>query len=74
MDVETSGPGSGDGGRVRLVDVAARAGVSMKTVSNVIHDFPFVSARTRERVTAAIAELGYRPNLSARNLARGRAG
>ena len=74
MDVETSGPGSGDGGRVRLVDVAARAGVSMKTVSNVIHDFPFVSARTRERVTAAIAELDYRPNLSARNLARGRTG
>lgn len=56
------------------MDVAERAGVSMKTVSNVINDYAHVSARTRERVLAAIEEVGYRPNLSARNLARGRAG
>lgn len=46
----------------------------MKTVSNVINDYPHISASTRTRVEEAIAALGYRPNLSARNLARGRAG
>ncbi|RCK70981.1 LacI family transcriptional regulator [Desertihabitans brevis] len=60
--------------RPRLADVAARAGVSIKTVSNVINDFPHISTQTREKVTAAIEELGYRPNLSARNLAKGRTG
>lgn len=60
--------------RPRLADVAARAGVSKKTVSNVINDFPFVAEPTRARVRTAIAELGYQPNLSARNLARGRTG
>lgn len=59
---------------VRLSDVATAAGVSQKTVSNVVNDYPFVSERTRARVTAAIERLGYRPNLSARNLARGRTG
>lgn len=59
---------------VRMQDVADRAGVSLKTVSNVINDFTHVSAATRERVLAAIAETGYRPNLTARNLARGRSG
>lgn len=61
-------------GRVRLQDVADRAGVSMKTVSNVIHDYPHVSAAMRDRVRAAIDELGYRPNLTARRLATGRTG
>ncbi|ACQ82138.1 transcriptional regulator, LacI family [Beutenbergia cavernae DSM 12333] len=60
--------------RPTLQDVAARAGVSMKTVSNVINDFPHVKAATRERVERAIAELGYRPNLAARNVALGRSG
>jgi len=60
--------------RPRLADVAAHAGVSKKTVSNVVNDSPFVAARTRSKVLAAIEELGYRPNLSARNLARGRTG
>jgi DNA-binding LacI/PurR family transcriptional regulator len=65
--------GSGTG-RPRLSDVAARAGVSKKTVSNVVNEFPFVAAATRARVLEAIEELGYHPNLSARNLARGRTG
>lgn len=60
--------------RPRLSDVAERAGVSKKTVSNVINDFPFVTDHTRTKVLDAIQELGYRPNLSARNLARGRTG
>jgi DNA-binding LacI/PurR family transcriptional regulator len=61
-------------GKPRLTDVAERAGVSMKTVSNVINDFRHVSPETRARVQAAIEEIGYKPNLSARNLALGRAG
>jgi DNA-binding LacI/PurR family transcriptional regulator len=59
---------------VRLEDVARLAGVSMKTVSNVVHDYPHVSARTRAKVESAIAELGYRPNANARRLATGRTG
>src|SRR5690606_19429543 len=46
----------------------------MKTVSNVINGYTHVSAATRERGEEAIARTGYRPNLSARNLARGRSG
>lgn len=60
--------------RPRLVDVADVAGVSMKTVSNVINGYAHVSASTRKRVEEAISRTGYRPNLSARNLARGRSG
>jgi DNA-binding LacI/PurR family transcriptional regulator len=57
-----------------LHDVARVAGVSIKTVSNVINDYPHVRPLTRARVQAAIAELGYRPNLSARGLRSGRTG
>ncbi|HEX4811128.1 MAG TPA: LacI family DNA-binding transcriptional regulator [Nonomuraea sp.] len=60
--------------RSRLKDVAERAGVSIKTVSNVVNGHPHVSPGTRARVEAAIAELSYRPNLSARNLRSGRSG
>ncbi len=55
-----------------LKDVAAAAGVSVKTASNVVNGYQFVSDDTRERVLAAIAELDYRPNLSARRLRTGR--
>lgn len=55
-------------------DVARLAGVSVKTVSNVVNDFPHVSVATRSRVLAAITELGYQMNFSARNLSRGRTG
>jgi DNA-binding LacI/PurR family transcriptional regulator len=55
-----------------MSDVAARAGVSHQTVSRVINGHPHVSPGTRQRVLAAIAELGYRRNLSARVLATGR--
>ena len=57
-----------------LKDVAERAGVSIKTVSNVVNGYAFISATTRERVERAIAETGYRPNLGARNLRKGRTG
>jgi DNA-binding LacI/PurR family transcriptional regulator len=55
-------------------DVARLAGVSVKTVSNVVNDFPHVRAATRTRVLDAIDELGYQMNFSARNLSRGRTG
>jgi DNA-binding LacI/PurR family transcriptional regulator len=55
-------------------DVARLAGVSVKTVSNVVNKFPHVSASTAEKVHAAIDRLGYRMNFSARNLSLGRTG
>lgn len=57
-----------------LKDVAERAGVSIKTVSNVVHDLPSVAPETRERVRAAIEQLRYRPNLSARHLRKASVG
>lgn len=57
-----------------LKDVAAVAGVSIKTVSNVVHGHPFVASATRDRVSAAIAALNYRPNLGARHLRKARIG
>lgn len=59
---------------VTLKDVAALAGVSVKTVSNVVNGYSFVGAENRRRVEDALATTGYRPNLSARNLRRGRTG
>ncbi|MET1155463.1 substrate-binding domain-containing protein [Arthrobacter sp.] len=52
----------------RLEDVATHAGVSHQTVSRVVNNHPNVRAATRERVEAAIAELGYRRNTAARSL------
>ena len=52
-----------------MADVAALAGVSHQTVSRVLNDHPYVTPETRERVTSAIAELGYRRNTAARALA-----
>jgi DNA-binding LacI/PurR family transcriptional regulator len=60
--------------RPRLTDVAEAAGVSMKTVSNVVNGAEHVREETRQRVLAAIDKLGYRPNIAARNLAQGRSG
>lgn len=53
-------------------DVAARAGVSKKTISRVINGSEGLSDATRERVERAIADLGYVPNPQARALAFGR--
>src|SRR5215469_10183721 len=46
-------------GRVTIVDVARRAGVSKSTVSLVLGGSSLVADATRERVTASMAELGY---------------
>jgi DNA-binding LacI/PurR family transcriptional regulator len=55
-----------------MMDVARLAGVSHQTVSRVLNDHQNVSDKTRLRVRAAIAELGYRPDRAARALVTGR--
>ena len=50
---------------VKITDVAARAGVAPMTVSRVLNSPDRVAAATALRVRAAIAELGYVPNLVA---------
>jgi LacI family transcriptional regulator len=51
-------------------DVAALAGVGIKTVSRVFNDVPTVAPDLVERVRAASGKLGYRPNLTAASLRR----
>ncbi|UUV31485.1 LacI family transcriptional regulator [Amycolatopsis roodepoortensis] len=58
----------------KLRDVAEHAGVSVRTVSNVVNGFRYVAPATRERVQASIDALGYRPNMAARTLRQGRTG
>ncbi|NQE62770.1 LacI family DNA-binding transcriptional regulator [Caulobacter sp. RHG1] len=57
---------------VTIYDVAARAGVSIKTVSRVMNKEPNVRPAMRDRVLLAAGDLGYSPNLSARSLAGSR--
>jgi DNA-binding LacI/PurR family transcriptional regulator len=58
-----------DNGRAPVMaDVARIAGVSHQTVSRVLNDHPHVRPGTRDRVLAAIRQLGYRPNVAARTL------
>lgn len=54
---------------VTIADVAEKAGVSISTVSYVMSGKRTISQDTRDRVDAAIAELGYQPHASARSLA-----
>lgn len=60
--------------RVTMADVGARAGVTARTVSNVLSGNVPVRPATRERVMRAVEELGYRMNTSARGLRTGRTG
>lgn len=53
---------------IRLIDVAQRAGVSSATVSRVLANKPHVTSEIRQRVLAAIQELGYQPSRVARSL------
>ena len=57
-----------------LRDVAERARVSIRTVSNVVSGYEHVSEQMRARVNNAIDELDYRPNHVARTLRTGRTG
>lgn len=60
------------GNRPTMKDVAARAGVGLKTVSRVVNGEPGVTADTERRVQEAIEALGFRRNDSARVLRKGR--
>ncbi|MDL2075086.1 LacI family DNA-binding transcriptional regulator [Streptomyces sp. GXMU-J15] len=60
------------GNRPTMKDVAARAGVGLKTVSRVVNGEPGVTPETERRVQEAIEALGFRRNDSARVLRKGR--
>lgn len=70
----THGQGAPDRMAVRMRDVAERAGVSPRTVSNVVNGYVHVSPAMRAKVQAAIDELGYEINTAARSLKSGRTG
>jgi DNA-binding LacI/PurR family transcriptional regulator len=72
MDAELPVTASGRLGRPTMRDVAARVGVSQALVSLVFRNAPGASAKTRERVFQAAAELGYRPDTAAQVLRRNR--
>ena len=54
--------------RANIRDVAALAGVAVKTVSRVLNGHPYVSAETKERVEEAVRALDFRPSIAARIL------
>ncbi|MBE6996326.1 MAG: LacI family transcriptional regulator [Ruminococcaceae bacterium] len=58
--------------KVTISDVAHLAGVSTATVSHTINNTRYVSAETREKVSQAIATLGYTPDASARSFRTGK--
>ncbi|MDX2225570.1 MAG: LacI family DNA-binding transcriptional regulator, partial [Verrucomicrobiae bacterium] len=53
---------------VTIKEVAARAGVSIMTVSKVMNDAPDISAGTKEKIRGLAREMGYRTNPIARGL------
>ena len=57
--------------RANLRDVAQLAGVAISSASRVLSDHPDVSPAMRERVLAAVAQLGYEPDFLAQSLRRG---
>jgi DNA-binding LacI/PurR family transcriptional regulator len=59
--------------RPRIIDVAKAAKVSPATVSNVLNESRHVDPGTRARVAAAVARLGYTPDLRAQRLRTGQA-
>lgn len=60
--------------RITILDVAARAGVHAATVSRTLNLPERVAPETRQRVEAAVRELGFVPNRAARGLITGRTG
>ena len=58
--------------KVTISDVARLAGVSTATVSHTINQTRYVSEETRDKVYAAIRELGYTPDASARSFRTGK--
>src|SRR5271167_1362566 len=72
MDAQDRTKSRGASRAAAMSDVGRLAGVSHQTVSRVINGSPNVRPETRERVIAAVDELGYRPNYAARALVTGR--
>src|SRR5215831_12788682 len=58
--------------RVTLKEIAKRAGVSYQTVSKVLSNNATVAPATEVRIRQLATELGYQPNISARNLRKQR--
>ena len=55
--------------KIRIKDIAERAGVSVGTVDRVLHDRPNVSEPARKKVEQALKEMNYQPNMYASALA-----
>ena len=55
--------------KIRIKDIAERAGVSVGTVDRVLHERPNVSKSAREKVEKVLAEMDYQPNVYASALA-----
>lgn len=55
--------------RIRIKDIAIRAGVSVGTVDRVLHNRPSVSKEARDKVEKALEEMDYQPNMYASALA-----
>lgn len=55
--------------KIRIKDIAEKAGVSVGTVDRVLHDRPNVSALAREKVESVLNEINYQPNMYASALA-----
>jgi len=72
VEVKLSQPHPAHTRRPTIYDVARVAGVSHATVTRLLKGFEGIRPETRDRVTAAIAQLDYRPNLNARSLTTGR--
>lgn len=58
--------------KVRLIDIAKAAGVSVSSVSKALKDSPEISQDTKDHILAFADQLGYRPNFMARSLRLGR--
>lgn len=58
--------------KIRIKDIAEKAGVSVGTVDRVLHNRPNVSARARKKVESVLREINYKPNMYASALASNR--
>lgn len=58
--------------RIRIIDIAKKAGVSAGTVDRVLHNRPNVSPKSREKVEKVLKEQNYQPNIYASALAYNR--
>ena len=56
--------------KVRIVDIARMAGVSPGTIDRVLHNRGRIAKDKKQRIEAIIEQMGYRPNMAARMLAK----